>query len=519
MEKTLLYEAYATLTAAERREFGKFVRSPFFNQKPALVALCDYLSGCRERGEVPGAEGAWEAINPTPNPSPNGRGDKAHTATSSKRPAVPSNENGGETNAAVLHHGTRRASPPIGGGVGGGVDQKLRLANSNLLALLEHYWMYREKFADGDRAKIRLAGAYRKRKLGKHFDITLREARRAREQQPWRTADYYHDLNLLEWEQYQWDSSAKRTESLNLQATSDLMDTAFIARKLRLACLALSHQAVFKTEYQLGLLDAVLKYLETSTLEETPTVGLYFHCYHFQADPKAEQHFERFREMLFAHADTFPEDELRTLYLLAINFGIKKINEQQGIWLRNTLDLYQHALARQLLLENGQISRFAFNNIAGIALRLGEVDWAECFVQQHQHFLEKQHRRSTAAFNLARVAYARRDYGTALLHLQEAADRDVFSNLQAKTLQLKIYYETNEWEALESHLASMKTYIRRHARIAYQRDNYLRILLYAKQLMQLDRAKPAAVAKLHEQIAAEQSLTEREWLMEQVGAG
>jgi tetratricopeptide (TPR) repeat protein len=305
------------------------------------------------------------------------------------------------------------------------------------------------------------------------------------------------------------------------------MDKAFIARKLRLACLALSHQAVFKTEYQLGLLDAVLKYLETSDLEETPTVGLYFHCYHFLSgltpspvpNWRGEQHFAHFKEMLFAHADIFPEDELRTLYLLAINFGIKKINEQQGIWLRNTLDLYQHALARQLLLENGHISRFAFNNIAGIALRLGELDWAEGFVQQHQHFLEKQHRRSTAAFNLARVAYARRDYGTALLHLQEAVDRDVFSNLQAKTVQLKIYYETNEWEALESHLASMKTYIRRHARIAYQRDNYLRILLYVKQLMQLDRAKPAAVAKLHEQIAAEQSLTEREWLMEQVGLG
>ena len=516
MEKTLLYEAYATLTAAERREFGKFVRSPFFNQKPALVALCDYLCGCCERGEVPRPEGAWEAIHPTPDPSPNERGDEAHTETSSKHPAALPNE---DTNAAALHHRTRHASPPVGGGAGGGVDQKLRLANSNLLALLEHYWMYREKFADGDRAKIRLAGAYRKRKLGKHFDITLREARQARERQPWRTADYFHDLNLLEWEQYQWDSSSKRSESLNLQATSDFMDKAFIARKLRLACLALSHQAVFKIEYQLGLLDAVLKYLETSDLEETPTVGLYFHCYHFLADPTAEQHFERFREMLFAHADTFPEDELRTLYLLAINFGIKKINEQQVGWLRNTLDLYQHALARQLLLENGHISRFAFNNIAGIALRLGEVDWAECFVQQHQHFLEKQHRRSTAAFNLARVAYARHDYGTALLHLQEAVDRDVFSNLQAKTLQLKIYYETNEWEALESHLASMKTYIRRHARIAYQRDNYLRILLYAKQLMQLDRAKPAAVAKLHEQIAAEQSLTEREWLMEQVGAG
>lgn len=492
MEKTLLFEAYATLTAAERREFGKFVRSPFFNQKPALVGLCDYLSECRELGKTPNAAGAWEAINPTSDGSEGMNGDQ-HTEM-------------------VISRGVSRVSLPIGSGD----NQKLRLANSGLLALLEHYWMYREKFADGDRAKIRLAGAYRKRKLGKHFDITLREARRARERQPWRHADYYHDLNLLEWEQYQWDASAKRSESLNLQATSDLMDTAFIARKLRLACLALSHQTVFKTEYQLGLLDAVLKYLETNTLEEIPTVGLYFHCYHFQADPSAEIHFDRFKEMLFAHADTFPPDELRTLYLLAINFGIKKINEQHGIWLRNTLDLYQHALARQLLLENGHISRFAFNNITAIALLLGEQDWAEAFVQQHQAFLEKQHRRSTAAFNLARVAYARRDYGSALLQLQDTADRDISISLPAKTLQLKIYYETSEWEALESHLASMKTYISRHARIAYHRDNYLRIVFYVKQLMQADFSQPAILAKLRAQIEAENFLTEKEWLLEQI---
>lgn len=510
MEKTLLYEAYSTLTAAERREFGKFVRSPFFNQKPALVALCDYLSGCCERGEKPGAEGAWEAIASSPGPlSKGGEGEREAPLSTGEGPGVRPVSPG----------------PPLERGPGG--EAKLRLANSNLLALLERYWVYQEKFADADRAKIRLAGAYRKRKLGKHFDITLREARQARERQPWRTADYYHDLNLLEWERYQWDSSSKRSESLNLQATSDLMDKAFIARKLRLACLALSHQAVFKTEYQLGLLDAVLKYLETSDLEETPTVGLYFHCYHFlvgltpgpSPNWRGEPHFDRFKEMLFAHADTFPEDELRTLYLLAINFGIKKINEQQGIWLRNTLDLYQHALARQLLLENGHISRFAFNNIAGIALRLGELDWTEQFVQQHQPFLEKQHRRSTAAFNLARVAYARRDYGAALLQLQNVVDRETGINLLAKTLQLKIYYETNEWEVLESHLASMKTYIRRHARIAYQRDNYLRILLFTKQLIHLDRSRPEAVARLHERIAAEPSLTEKEWLMEQVGAG
>jgi hypothetical protein len=374
--------------------------------------------------------------------------------------------------------------------------------------------MYREKFDDADRAKIRLAAAYRKRNLGKHFHITLREARQSRERLPWRHADYYHDLNLVEWEQYQFDTSAKRTESLNLQATSDFMDTAFIARKLRLACLALSHQAVFKTDYRIGLLEAVLTHAEVENLVETPAVGLYFYCYKFLVTHTPDDYFYRFREMLFASAAMFPPDELRTLYLLAINFGIKKINESAEGWRHATLELYKSALERDLLLENGLLSRFAFNNIVAIALRVGETDWAEQFILQYKPSLERQWREATAGLNLARVAYARRDYKTALLNLQRSDYKDLINNLAAKTLQLKVFYETAEYDLLASHLSSMTNFIRRHTAIGYHRTNYSRVVHYTRQLMSLNFHDSAAVTALRQKVEQEEILTEKEWLLE-----
>ena len=484
MDKTLLFEAFATLTPAELREFGRFVRSPFFNTRPQLVALCDYLTHCREAGEAPTAERAYGAIHPTPGLSPDGRGGTA---------------------------------PPAGEGSGVGWNQKLRLANSALLALLEKYWMYREKFEDEDRARIRLAAAYRKRNLDKHFHIALREARRGRERLAWRHADYFHDLNLIEWEQYQYDTSVRRTGSLNLQALSDCMDTAFVARKLRLACLALSHQAVFQTEYEIGLLAPALARAEETGMTDIPAVSLYYYCYKFLTDRSTDDHFRRFCEMLPVHAAALPPDELRTLYLLAINFGIKRINESAAGWLQATLDLYKSALERDLLLENGLLSRFAFNNIAAIALRVGELDWAEQFVLQYKPRLERHWREATAGLNLARIAYARRDYRTALLNLQRSDYKDLINNLIAKTLQLKIYYETAEYDLLESHLASMKNFIRRHTAIGYHRTNYSRIVHYTKQLMALNFKNPKGVAALRAQIEKEEVLTEKEWLLEMAG--
>lgn len=467
MEKTLLFEAFATLAKPERREFGKFVRSPFFNQKAQPPALFDYLSECVDARRAPVQTAAFERLWP----------GQAYD------------------------------------------DQRLRLAVSELLGLLEHFWTYCEKFRDAGRAKIRLAAVYRKRNLPKHFQISLREARAALERQPFRHAEFFHDLNLIEWEQYQFATTSKRTEHFNLQEMSDLMDAAFAARKLRQACFARSHQTVFKTEYQFGLLDAALQYVQAENHLDTPALALYFHCYHFLSDPEGEAHFFRFKEKLLLHAGAFPEDELRILYLFALNFGIKKCNELREPYFRETLDLYQSALTRDLLLENGLLSRFAYNNIVAVALRAGETVWAEDFIHRYRGFLEKKYRDVTYSLNLARVAYTRRDHKTALLHLQRADYKDLINNLIAKTLQLKIFYELGEYDLLDSHLASMKTYIRRQAAIGYHRTNYLNIARFAQQLLQVNPNDAKAVAELRRQIENEPVLTEREWLLEAAGGG
>ena len=465
MEKTMLWEGVATLSKPELREFDKFVRSPFFNQKPQLVGLFGYLRHCVETGGTPQPEATFEACYP----------GQAFD------------------------------------------DQKLRLANSDLLAVLEHYWMYREKFADPERNKIRLAAAYRRRNLPKHSQVALREARRSRERQPWRHAEYFDDLHRIELEEFQSASAARRYEAFNLQEISDLLDTTYIARKLRHVCFARSHQAVVKREYRFGLLEAIFAHVESEGLLRLPAVALYFHACHFLGDPEAEAHFFRFREILPACADRFPPDELRALYLLAINFGIKKTNETTGLdWYRVTFDLYREALERDLLLENGVLSRFAYNNIVGAAIRLQEIAWAEDFLHRYKPALERSYREATFSLNMARVAYTRRDFHTALLHLQRADYKDFINSMNAKTLQLKIYFETGEFDLLESHLDSMKNYIRRQRAVGYHRDNFLNIVRYTRAIV---RSRPEDRAELRHDIEAEQVLTEKEWLLGRCGAG
>jgi len=467
MEKTLLWEAFDTLTKPELRDMDKFVRSPFFNQKAHLITLFGYLRQCRETNKPP------------------------------------------QPNAAFTFCFSGLTFD----------DTKMRLANSDLLALLERYWIVRESTADPERNRLRLAAVYRKRNLIKPLQITLRETRSAVERQPWRHAEHISLLHDLELEEFQAASVTRRYEAFNLQEISDLLDTSFITQKLRHVCLALSHQAVFKKTYRFGLLEAIERYVEQENLLRFPAAALYFHACRFLADPAAEASFFRFRETLTAHADHFPPGELRTLYLLAINFGVKKSNESGQNWFRETFELYKEALHRDLLLDNGTLSRFAYNNIVSVAVRLGEIDWAEDFIHRYKPFLERQYREASFSLNLARVAFMRKDYHAALLNLQRADYKDFINSGNAKILQLKIYYEINETDLLESHLDSMQNYIRRQDSAGYHRENYLNIVRYTRALLRSNPNDVQDTESLRRLIEAEPVLTEKEWLLEKIAEG
>ncbi len=160
--------------------------------------------------------------------------------------------------------------------------QALRAVMTELMGHIEHFLVYSEKFDRKGDYHIRLAEAYRKRGLEKHFRQSLHAARSDWARQPYRHAEYFDAQMAIEYELYQYQTAGRRTEALNWQELSNQTDTAFIARKLRQACFALSHQMVYSTGYNFGLLDMVVAHMRGSeALQAIPSVGLYYFCYLF----------------------------------------------------------------------------------------------------------------------------------------------------------------------------------------------------------------------------------------------
>ena len=397
-------------------------------------------------------------------------------------------------------------------------DEQLRLVMSQLVGLLEQFIIIEEQQKSRIKQRTLLSRFYRKKKLSKQFEQIYKSSWQQLEKQTFRSSNYYLERYQLQLENYKYASSAERTSPQNLQDVSDSLDTAFIILKLKTACLAISHQAVFQQTYQFGLLPPILKYIDENQLIELPAIGVYYHTYFALKGVSTAHHFQEFKKILFQYTTLFPKEELVDLYLLGINCGIQMINKGNTNFIPEVLALYKQGLSTNALLINGTLSRFTFQNIVSVGLRTKEYAWTRAFLQEYKNKVDKAYRKSAYRFNLGRIAYSEQKYDEALQLLRDTDHKDLLINLFSKTLLLKIYYELSEFKLLDSFLEAFKIYLQRKKVIGYHKENYQKIIYYTQQLMKLNPYDKSAKKKLQERIEGEEQLLEKKWLLERLEA-
>ncbi|MEM9824543.1 MAG: hypothetical protein AAF985_25880 [Bacteroidota bacterium] len=464
MEKTRLILLFQTLTNKEVKELGDFLSSPFFNKRQEVRRLFDYLV---------------ETLN--------------------IYPSTPSKEK-----AFIFVTGNRDLSDYD--------DQQVRLWMSFLFKNIEQYLVYKSFVQEKVKVQGQLAKVYRERRLPQHQERVLKKLQGLQDQRVIRNAEFFADDFQVQLERYQFISANQRIGELNLQQISDNLDTAYLAQKLKQSCLLLAHQAVYKTQYRYGLIDEVLRYVEQQNLLGLPAIAAY--CYQTLTQSGADDYFPSFKKTIIEQGKRFPKDERGDLYILAINFCIKRYNAGNSAYLKDEFELYREGLEQGLFLQNQILSRFTYWNVVTLALVMKAYDWVEVFIQEYKSALDKSFRESMFSINLARLEYSRKNYKTALQLLQKSEYKDLLLNLAAKTVMLKVYFELEEFDLLDAHLGAMRTFIRRKKMIGYHQENYVNLIQFTRKLMECNPYDRKEKEQLRREIEQTKVVAEKGWLLE-----
>ncbi len=395
-------------------------------------------------------------------------------------------------------------------------DKAIRYTMSFLLKCIEEYLVYNELKNNDLENGIRLNKALRLRGADKAYEKALKENFHLLAAQPHRSTDFHLQSFQLLTEEYQYRHQKQRSGELRLQAISDSLTDAFATELLKQACVMHSHKSVAPTTYEQVFLETIVEKIESGAYKCPPSVSAYFQAYKALTDTTQLADFQRLKETIIKNSALFPLNEIRDLYLLAINFCIKKLNSGERIFEIEALELYKNGLENGAILENGQLSPYTYKNVMMLALKQGEYAWAEQFLQNFKKHLPERERENLFKYNLALYYFRLKNYPKAMDLLQEVTLKEVLFNLDARRVLMCIYYELSEFAALDSLLESFTVYLHRQKVIGYHKNSYQNLIKFVKKLLSLDFKNEVLKAQLKDEINNTKELTERDWLLEQL---
>ncbi len=472
MKKTKLFQILNHFSIHELNRLDKFVRSPYFNRNPIWIKFYQHL---------------LEAIKK--------KNDKLLD-----KPTIWKNLFGDEPYE----------------------DKKFRKLTNDLLQLVMNFMsVEHHQHAPLERAKDLLTHI-RDRDITPLYNSSIKVSQRLAERHYFRNADFFYYRFYMDKTIFEMRNSLDKrlvqsnSEETGLGQIMAHLDYFYLAEKLKYYSIILTWGKMYRREENILFMDEIIQYVRENDFITVPSIALYYYIILLLREPENESNYFKYKELLSRYLDLFPEEEQKELYEHLINFSIRRLNSGSKPFLFESFENYKLGLENEFLYVKGKLSPFLFKNIVTIGLRLKEFDWVDSFIKNYADRLPPEIRNSAISYNMANLHFYKTNYDQVLTLLQEVEIEDLYYNLGAKTLLMATYYETEEWDVLESFLHSFRVYLNRHKHLPTDRKKaYSKLLIYTRKLARIiGRDKPALIA-LYEELK-DDGFPSKNWVINKI---
>lgn len=264
------------------------------------------------------------------------------------------------------------------------------------------------------------------------------------------------------------DIGGAKIESMesSLQTATDHLFELYLVNILRFAYKDQNRQGIqFLNPTSIPLLNELEPYFQEYR-DRNPLILLYHQLYCCVREPEKDHYFDELCTLLPQYQHMLGDRQLRIIYLATINISLRMMRSKPDKYTQTTLDLYTEGIDNRALLENNNLSQWAFNNTVKLAIRAQRLDWVENFIQNYQQLLLKQDRKNATGLNQAELAFARGDFHGTLAYLNDVSTTSIRYHILVSILRIKSFWELQEMKPAIAALSAFKVYLSRTRGIA-----------------------------------------------------
>lgn len=304
-----------------------------------------------------------------------------------------------------------------------------------------------------------------------------------------------------------------------LQAELDDFTEFFISIMLFLYIRLSTWSRMYNIKYDMKFYDEVLGFISAHNFKEVTLVSLYYNML-MLINTGEEKYFIELQKCWNKFEAQLSDLEQFNIYVILVEYCIKRIGKGDIQFRKQQFDITKTFLKKNLLpKETGYMEPYFFTSIARNASNLKEFKWTDDFIKSYKNKLDPELVEEITHYSLAIVEFDKGNYEKSLKHLSTINSKRLNMKLNVKNLSILNYYELGYNEELISQIDTYKHFLHRDKNAAEslkQRDTNFIKFVSALVKIQLNENSESAL-QLKKEIEAVPYFNLKEWLLEKAG--
>lgn len=438
------------LKGLNKREFGRFllyIDSPFFNQNSKLIKLVKYLE-----------------------------------------PLYPDFPIKKIQKEALFEHLYGKTIPFE--------TQKVHDHLSQLLRLFEGFITQEKIREDTVTRELFLLDGLREKGMDKQFQrVYKRLEGRLEKEKNMDSSFFLHQYQMLERKAEFHDQRQKRGKHQEFSQILISLKSHYLGASLQYACEILNRSGIAKREMEVN--QQFIKEIKNELEKEgnpylkNPNISIYYKILLNLQEPEEISHYDDLKKLLTRYSASFDKSEAKVMYAYAQNYCIRQANRGNAQFYQELFELYQGLLENGLLnTDSEELPHEHYKNITTLGLMLKKYDWVEHFLEEYKTRLHDSVQENAHSYNLANYYYETDQHQKAMRLLQQVEFTDVYYNVSARAILLRIFFESRDFESIKYVSQAFQAYLKRNKAIPnMQYKRYSNFLLLLKKMVRIHDKK------------------------------
>jgi len=286
---------------------------------------------------------------------------------------------------------------------------------------------------------------------------------------------------------------------------------------MRLYLNILNIEIIYNKKFGKKLFEKIISNIEIKDYNDIPVMKAYYYLIKIITSKNNEEYYFKIKEIVKEIKNKIHIDDLTEIYINMKNFCKRRIADGKEYYLNEEFKIIIDEIETKTYLKGGgEMGPVFYRNTVNSALKLKKYDWVKDFIDNFKNELPENIRNYSYLYSSALYSFKMKEYEKSLEYLSKVKFDEVYQKVEAKILQMMIFYEMNSDETLLSSLEAFRHFINGNKIIPGKRKlPYIGFYKTLNKVISIKFKKDKyQIREFKNQLLAENTISNKEWLME-----